>query len=461
MTETATEALKTPSKKTKSAKAIQEAAPPEPAKRTRGRPRGEPTEAVVSANSKQQAETKQHQELLRDWEARGRAELIELRLNLANDSEDKLDNRLSVAGAAMLYMTTLVGRTKATRDSYHYGCRRFMWFLYQTETGPAPEVKIVDLPSRVLLNYNQWLMQTYGTDAPATISLYLTVARNLLEFLSERELTPQNTQFSKLVAGLKKQRIRASYKTPRVQPAAMEEVARAAFEGTAQGQNALKDKAPSEAAPAMTPRVRGKGVRSPGEARRLELLERRNRALILTLYTTGMRRGEVVRLNREDIEDLLGLVVRNKTDLSEAKLQIIITGKGRKERMVFLDAETLLAIAEYLQLRGEDGYRPLFLQHNSNRNARAPGTRGENYRIRPQAIWLVVREFAGRLGLKLTPHKFRHNLATTLLNNGAQLSEVQELLGHANPATTKMIYAHYSTAHLREAFDKYRRRVSE
>lgn len=421
-------------------------------------------------------EQQEAKERFRRWEAQGRAELSELRLNTANDAEDKLDERLSVVGAVMLYLSTLGARSKATQESYHYGCRRFMDFLYTSDSGEPAQIKILDLPTRVLLNYHQWLISTYGSEAPATISLYVTVARNLFEHLAERELTPQHCQLSKLLSGLKKQKIRASYKTPRVQSDTIDEVARSAYQATDHGakhphnHEQLKvadtdstlmiapiNLAASDAVPSNKPR--GKGVRSLGEKQRLELIERRNRAIILMLYTTGMRRGEVAKLNRDDLEGLVSSAALNSQ--AEAKLKIIITGKGRKERTIFLDKETLSASQEYLELRGKDNHRPLFLQHHSNRNHNPAVQKGENYRIKPQSIWVVVRDFAARLGIKLNPHKFRHNLATTMLNNGAQLSEVQELLGHANPATTKMIYAHYSTLHLREAFDKYRHRASD
>ena len=65
------------------------------------------------------------------------------------------------------------------------------------------------------------------------------------------------------------------------------------------------------------------------------------------------------------------------------------------------------------------------------------------------------------MGVEVKPHDFRHNLATTLLNAGAQLSEVQDILGHASPTTTKQIYAHYDKGHLKEAFAKYRQAVTE
>jgi integrase/recombinase XerD len=70
-------------------------------------------------------------------------------------------------------------------------------------------------------------------------------------------------------------------------------------------------------------------------------------------------------------------------------------------------------------------------------------------------VWNVVKRYARGTGVQASPHAFRHDKASLLLNQGAKLSEVQDLLGHASPETTKRIYAHYETAHLREAFDRF------
>ena len=106
----------------------------------------------------------------------------------------------------------------------------------------------------------------------------------------------------------------------------------------------------------------------------------------------------------------------------------------------------------YLEARG-DRYAPLFLRHDKRRG-RARGS-GDNLRLSPLGIWRVVKRYADLAGVDASPHDFRHAKASTLLNRGAQLSEVQDILGHASPETTKKIYAHYETAHLRDAFDRY------
>ena len=76
-------------------------------------------------------------------------------------------------------------------------------------------------------------------------------------------------------------------------------------------------------------------------------------------------------------------------------------------------------------------------------------------------MWNVVKRYARGAGVQASPHAFRHDKASLLLNQGAKLSEVQDLLGHASPETTKKIYAHYETGHLRAAFDRYSATVAE
>jgi site-specific recombinase XerD len=172
-------------------------------------------------------------------------------------------------------------------------------------------------------------------------------------------------------------------------------------------------------------------------AARLELL--RDKALIRTLFCTGMRRAEVAQLDRADLDD-------------GWKDQALVTGKGERERVVFFDEPTLEAIRAYLETRA-DSHKPLFLRHDRGRPAARPG--GLNFRISPGGVWTVVKRYARLAGVSITPHDFRHSKASVMLNRGAKLSEVQDILGHASPETTKKIYAHYETSHLRQAFDRY------
>jgi site-specific recombinase XerD len=96
---------------------------------------------------------------------------------------------------------------------------------------------------------------------------------------------------------------------------------------------------------------------------------------------------------------------------------------------------------------------PLFLRHDNRRGRPGPG--GEHWRLSMQSIWCLVRSYAADLGIKASPYHFRHLKASTLLNRGASLSEVQDVLGHASPVTTKQLYAHYTPKFLRVAGEKY------
>jgi integrase len=94
--------------------------------------------------------------------------------------------------------------------------------------------------------------------------------------------------------------------------------------------------------------------------------------------------------------------------------------------------------AAYLETRS-DNLVPLFLRHGNRRGQ--PGAKGENWRLALQSIWDTVKRYGAAVGVKATPHHLRHLEASTLLNRGADLSQVQDVLGHADPSTTKSIYA--------------------
>jgi integrase/recombinase XerC len=158
----------------------------------------------------------------------------------------------------------------------------------------------------------------------------------------------------------------------------------------------------------------------------------RDRAIFETLYSTGIRVSELVGLDLCDV-DLIGEVVR-------------VRGKGGRERLAPLGSYAVRAIDAYLAERRrvapEHPEAPLFL----NRFARRLSDRGVRKRMRA----LLLR--AG-LAARGSPHTLRHTFATHLLDRGADLRAVQELLGHRNLATTQ-IYTHVSTERLRQVYDR-------
>ncbi|HLH21777.1 MAG TPA: tyrosine-type recombinase/integrase [Chloroflexota bacterium] len=316
----------------------------------------------------------------------------------------------ALADALAAFAASLRGKSPHTAHTYATALDRFTEYL--AERGVTEGTPTAALPADALESYYAWLVRRYGRTARATHSTYLAGARAFLRFLERRRWGSRAATYEQLREGLRAVVGRASYRTPRVD----------------QGLPLVVTYALELPLPAPT---------GHNDARRLELL--RDRALLLTLYGTGLRRAEVAALNRADVDD--GWADR-----------ALVVGKGSKERVVFFDPDSLAAIRTYLAARA-DRYVPLFLRHDKGRGKARAG--GENYRLSTQSIYNVVRHYADAAGVRASPHAFRHQKASVLLNAGAQLAEVQDLLGHASPDTTKRIYAHYETSHLKDAFDRY------
>ncbi|MEW6447689.1 MAG: site-specific tyrosine recombinase XerD [Bacillota bacterium] len=158
----------------------------------------------------------------------------------------------------------------------------------------------------------------------------------------------------------------------------------------------------------------------------------RDRAMLEVAYATGLRVSELVGLEVESVNFEAGYVR--------------VFGKGARERVVPLGRIALRCLADYLErgrpvLCGGYGGKALFVNR-----------RGE--RLTRQAFWKILKAYAKTAGLnmKLSPHTLRHSFATHLLENGADLRVVQELLGHADISTTQ-IYTHITRQRLREVYD--------
>ena len=160
----------------------------------------------------------------------------------------------------------------------------------------------------------------------------------------------------------------------------------------------------------------------------------RDKVILETFFSTGMRVSELAKLNRDQI------------DLKRKEFGV--RGKGNKVRVVFLSDMATKWIFQYLQGR-EDKYKPLFIRYGGNR--KIPGKNGENLRLSVRSIQKIVDKYAKISGLpvKVTPHIIRHSFATDLLVSGADLRSVQEMLGHQSIRTTQ-IYTHVTDRHLRD-----------
>jgi len=158
----------------------------------------------------------------------------------------------------------------------------------------------------------------------------------------------------------------------------------------------------------------------------------RDWALLELMYATGMRATEVVQLEMSAV------------DLEAGTVRCV--GKGDKERILPLYERALEALRIYLE-NGRSG-----LAHGREETALFVNHRGR--RLTRQGLWLIVKEYGEAAGIdhKVTPHVLRHSFATHLLDGGAGLREVQQLLGHSNISSTQ-VYTKVSTRRKREAYD--------
>jgi tyrosine recombinase XerC len=159
----------------------------------------------------------------------------------------------------------------------------------------------------------------------------------------------------------------------------------------------------------------------------------RNRAIIELLYATGMRISELSNLNFDNL------------NLEENEITVL--GKGNKERIVLVSNRAGEFLKKYINLvrnmiheNPNDG--PVFINKTG-------------YRLQPQSVRAVLKDIVKRIELPkiVTPHVFRHSFATKLLEKGADLRVVQELLGHASISNTQ-IYTHVSTERLKSVYDR-------
>lgn len=176
----------------------------------------------------------------------------------------------------------------------------------------------------------------------------------------------------------------------------------------------------------------------------LELRRLKVRAMILFMYRTGVRVSELCALRRRDI------------DLDDGTASIY-RAKGGKSRTVHFDAETARVLTSYWQARGDEARGSGTLPAFSGRDRIGiPGNA-----ISPRTVEHIVAELCNEIGIEsdITPHSFRHGLATELVRRRVRESTVQTILGHASPQTTR-IYVHKSAMDVadeyQEAFGTYR-----
>jgi site-specific recombinase XerD len=313
-----------------------------------------------------------------------------------------------------------VGKQPNTVKAYGVTLRRFERFLAEE----------YDLPSNVIaqrlaVDHAITFAKSLHELAPATVRNYLAAMSEFYRYLFAKRLVDADTaDHERLFMSLKQMRPRSST-LPHVPP---DDVISALVEAAMAETEALTSK------------------RTPGDSERARLRSLRDVALLLALKSSGMRLGEALALRRGDLD------YRNKSAL--------VTGKGRKQRIVYFDDAAWNAIQLYLQER-HDGSRSRALAQNPifARHDRRVGK--DILPLTHQRVEQIFADLAARSKIDPppTPHWLRHWFATRVLDRTQDLAALQDMLGHASPVTTR-IYAKVSSKRLREvhdvAFDKNR-----
>lgn len=297
------------------------------------------------------------------------------------------------------------GRTPATVRMYAFVLERFATFA-DTKRIRTTDAVTLDL----IRAFRLWLHRRPGRKGeaitPGTQNLHLVVLRAFLKYLAKRDIPSLTAEKIEL----------AKQPDREVEFLEPEEVERLL------------------AAPLHT---RTRESEHANTATRILL---RDHAILELLFSTGMRVGELAKLTRDDV--------------NLEREEFAVHGKGGKIRVVFLSTDAKTALAKYLAARS-DVEPALFVRHD-----RALGKHGAaEAPLTARSIERLVARYARAAGIvkPVHPHTLRHSFATDLLRNGAQLRDVQAMLGHSSITTTQ-IYTHVTEGHLRATHAKFHRK---
>jgi len=280
------------------------------------------------------------------------------------------------------------GRSLKTIENYSHYLNRFYEY--------AGDIQVAKITDKTIAGWRKWLNRLQLDDGRSvsitTINYHLIAMRSFLKYLARQDiesLPPERIELAKAVR-------------PQVAFLDAEEVARLV--------EAVSNK---------------------------DLAGKRDRAIVLLLFSGGLRVSELVNLNRDDVNTARG--------------EFTIRGKGQKDRPVFLSELAAAALNDYLSAR-TDKDDALFIHLAHKKAEESPTTA----RLTPRSVQRIIERGRISAGItkRVTPHTLRHSFATDLLSHGADLRSVQELLGHANVATTQ-VYTHITNPKLKEVHQKF------
>lgn len=177
-------------------------------------------------------------------------------------------------------------------------------------------------------------------------------------------------------------------------------------------------------------------LEAPFKQQAPEIIKLRDRAILETLFSTGLRVSELCNLRL--------------TSINLKKEEFTVRGKGDKPRIVFLSNQARYAIRNYLEKR-HDGNDYLFVGHDRAVKGRKQKSESKEQGLTPRSVQRLVEKYSTAVGItkKVTPHTLRHSYATDLLMNGADIRSVQAMLGHSSITTTQ-IYTHITNRQLKD-----------
>lgn len=280
------------------------------------------------------------------------------------------------------------GRSLKTIENYSHYLNRFYEF--------AGDIKVSKITDKTIADWRKWLNRLKLDDgrkvSPTTINYHLIAMRSFLKYLARRDiesLPPERIELAKAAR-------------PQVAFLESDEVTR------------------------LVDAVSGS-----------DLAGKRDRAIVLLLFSGGLRVSELVGLNRDDVNVSRG--------------EFSIRGKGQKDRPVYLSELAAASLNDYLATR-KDKDDALFIHLTAKKTTGSE----TSARLTPRSVQRIIERGRVAAGItkRVTPHTLRHSFATDLLTHGADLRSVQELLGHANVATTQ-VYTHLTNPQLREVHQKF------